>query len=67
MAAFILGALALLLAVYPLNAWRDAPLFPTPAGALQGLETIAPLPPESIESRISRFPAPVRLPIHRRG
>ena len=37
--------LALLLAVYPLNAWRDAPLFPTPAGALQGLETIAPLPP----------------------
>ena len=39
--------LALLLAVYPLNAWRDAPLFPTPAGALQGLETIAPLPPEA--------------------
>jgi len=37
--------LALLLAVYPLNAWRDAPLFPTPAGALQGLETLAPLPP----------------------
>lgn len=39
--------LALLLAVYPLNAWRDAPLFPTPAGALQGLETLAPLPPEA--------------------
>lgn len=37
--------LALLLAVYPLNAWRDAPLFPTPAGVLQGLETLAPLPP----------------------
>ena len=37
--------LLLLLAVYPLNAWRDAPLFPTPAGALQGLETLAPLPP----------------------
>ncbi len=37
--------LALLLAVYPLNAWRDAPLFPTPAGALQGLEALAPLPP----------------------
>lgn len=37
--------LVLLLAVYPLNAWRDAPLFPTPAGALQGLETLAPLPP----------------------
>lgn len=29
--------LAVLLAVYPLNAWRDAPLFPTPALALQGL------------------------------
>lgn len=40
-------ALLLLLAVYPLNAWRDAPLFPTPAGALQGLETLAPLPPEA--------------------
>ena len=39
--------LVLLLAVYPLNAWRDAPLFPTPAGALQGLETLAPLPPEA--------------------
>ena len=39
--------LLLLLAVYPLNAWRDAPLFPTPAGALQGLETLAPLPPEA--------------------
>jgi hypothetical protein len=39
--------LFLLLAVYPLNAWRDAPLFPTPAGALQGLETLAPLPPEA--------------------
>ena len=29
--------LALLLLLYPLNAWRDAPLFPTPTGALQGL------------------------------
>lgn len=28
---------ALLLAVYPVRAWRDAPVFPTPAGALQGL------------------------------
>ena len=35
---------ALLLAVYPLRAWRDAPLFPTPAGALQGLAALAPLP-----------------------
>lgn len=39
-----LAPLALLLAVYPLNAWRDAPLFPTPASALRGLEQVAPLP-----------------------
>ena len=37
--------LALLALVYPLNAWRDAPLFPTPARALQGLAAQAPLPP----------------------
>ena len=36
--------LALLLLVYPLNAWRDAPVFPTPHGALQGMEALAPLP-----------------------
>ena len=36
---------ALLLAVYPLRAWRDAPLFPTPAGALRGLSALVPLPP----------------------
>ena len=36
--------LALLLAAYPLRAWRDAPLFPTPAGALAGLAALAPLP-----------------------
>lgn len=36
--------LALLLLVYPLNAWRDAPLFPTPPGALRGLQDAAPLP-----------------------
>jgi len=35
--------LALLALVYPLNAWRDAPLFPTPVGALQGLAQLAPL------------------------
>ena len=29
--------LALLLLLYPLRSWRDAPLFPTPAGALRGL------------------------------
>ena len=35
--------LALLLLVYPLNAWRDAPLFPTPAQALAALAQHAPL------------------------
>lgn len=35
-----LGLLAL---IYPLNAWRDAPLFPTPANALRELATLAPL------------------------
>jgi hypothetical protein len=37
-------ALALLALIYPLNTWRDAPMFPTPAGALQGLAALAPLP-----------------------
>lgn len=40
------GWLLLLLSlvlVYPLNAWRDAPLFPTPAKALRALEKNAPL------------------------
>jgi Methyltransferase domain len=37
--------LALLAAVYPLHAWRDAPMFPTPAHALEGLAVHAPLPP----------------------
>ncbi len=35
--------LALLALVYPVHAWRDAPLFPTPAGALQGLVQRVPL------------------------
>ena len=35
--------LALLLLVYPMNAWRDAPLFPTPQDALRELATHAPL------------------------
>lgn len=35
--------LALLALVYPVNAWRDAPVFPTPAGALHGLAALAPL------------------------
>jgi len=37
--------LALLLLVYPLNAWRDAPLFPTPPDALNDLPDFAPLEP----------------------
>ncbi len=37
--------LAMLLLVYPLNAWRDAPLFPTPEGALDDLPELAPLMP----------------------
>lgn len=36
--------LMLLLLIYPLNAWRDAPLFPTPAHALHALAAQAPLP-----------------------
>ena len=36
--------LGLLLLVYPINAWRDAPLFPTPSDALQELPQHAPLP-----------------------
>lgn len=35
--------LALLMLLYPLNTWRDAPLFPTPQGALNGLEAKVPL------------------------
>lgn len=35
--------LALLLLVYPLNAWRDAPVFPTPRDALLGLSAQAHL------------------------
>ena len=35
--------LVLLVLLYPLNTWRDAPLFPTPRGALQGLPERVPL------------------------
>jgi hypothetical protein len=37
--------LALLALIYPLNAWRDAPLFPTPPDALHELPSVAPLEP----------------------
>lgn len=40
--------LVLLATLYPLNAWRDAPLFPTPPAALQGLAARAPLPPVTL-------------------
>jgi SAM-dependent methyltransferase len=36
--------LAPLLLAYPLRAWRDAPLFPTPAGALAGLPGVVGAP-----------------------
>ena len=39
--------LALLLLVYPINAWRDAPVFPTPRQALDGLAAVAPLAPQA--------------------
>lgn len=42
-----LMALALLLLAYPMRAWRDAPFFPTPPGALHGLALAAPLGPEA--------------------
>lgn len=36
--------LGLLLLVYPINAWRDAPVFPTPHGALEGIAQHIVLP-----------------------
>ncbi len=39
--------LALLLLLYPLNTWRDAPLYPTPEGALDGLAQAAPVPAQA--------------------
>ncbi|MBV8501821.1 MAG: class I SAM-dependent methyltransferase [Paucibacter sp.] len=41
--AWLLPA-ALLLLVYPASTWRDAPLYPTPRGALQCLPELAPIP-----------------------
>lgn len=38
-------AAGLLLLLYPLRAWGDAPFFPTPVGALQPLTAGLPLPP----------------------
>lgn len=41
--AWLVAAVPLALA-YPLKAWRDAPFFPTPADALQGLDGVVTLP-----------------------
>jgi SAM-dependent methyltransferase len=39
-----LAPLLALAILYPVGAWRDAPLFPTPRGALRGLAAQLPLP-----------------------
>lgn len=39
--------LGLMLLVYPINAWRDAPVFPTPRGALDGLSAHLVLEPNA--------------------
>jgi hypothetical protein len=44
---WLLPLLALLL-VYPVNAWRDAPLFPTPKNILNELPVLAPLAQDAI-------------------
>ena len=41
-----LAPLAALAILYPVGAWRDAPLFPTPKGALRGLAAQLSLPAE---------------------
>jgi len=41
--AWLVGGAALLL-IYPVQAWRDAPLFPTPTDALKGLSEVVTLP-----------------------
>lgn len=42
--------LAPLLAAYPVRAWRDAPFFPTPAGALEGLRALVPAPARALDA-----------------
>jgi hypothetical protein len=39
-----------LMAAYPPRAWRDAPLFPTPAGALAGLDRFVPAPASVLDA-----------------
>jgi SAM-dependent methyltransferase len=40
--------LALLALIYPLRSWTDAPIFPTPRGALAGLARRIPLPADAL-------------------
>lgn len=42
--------LAPLLALYPLHAWRDAPVFPTPGGALDGLADVVGQPQRVLDA-----------------
>ncbi|MDC8784258.1 class I SAM-dependent methyltransferase [Roseateles koreensis] len=44
--------LVLLALAYPRRSWADAPLFPTPKNALQGLGELAPLPQLPTQARI---------------
>jgi SAM-dependent methyltransferase len=44
---WLLPLLALLL-IYPLNAWRDAPLYPTPRDALKDLAALVPLASDAL-------------------
>ena len=39
--ALVCAGATMLLALYPVHSWRDAPMFPTPAGALRGLARLA--------------------------
>ena len=52
-----LAPLALLLLAYPVHAWRDAPVFPTPRGALAELPLHAPLLPLQQASSDQTSPA----------
>lgn len=47
--AWLVVLLPLLLA-YPLRAWRDAPLFPTPADALEGLSAVVGVPRNALDA-----------------
>jgi SAM-dependent methyltransferase len=47
-AAVWLVLVAPLVALYPLRAWRDAPLYPTPPDALHGLQRLLPRAPQRV-------------------